>query len=159
MRTVNIKHVAQLLAMTEGSQRTSLAADMPALGALQRAALVNKSQCSCVLHTLMQPSKRHAQHVKQKCTLTSLSQPAETMMGLLVTGLKRTQDTHSVWPSGSPMVYLHSPRVFHSLIVLSREPDTICKAKAQQMRARTLCLHDAKGSMIRLTSSGLPWAC
>lgn len=26
-----------------------------------------------------------------------------------VTGEKRTQDTHSVWPSGSPMVYLHSP--------------------------------------------------
>lgn len=56
---------------------------------------------------------------------TSLSQPQDTMMGLLVTGEKRTHDTHSVWPSGSPMVYLHSPRVFHSLMVLSREPDTI----------------------------------
>ena len=41
-------------------------------------------------------------------------------------GLASTQ--HSpVWPSGSPMVYLHSPRVFHSLMVLSREPDTICR--------------------------------
>lgn len=47
-------------------------------------------------------------------------------MGLVVTGEKRTQDTHSVCPSGSPMVYLHSPSVFHSLIVLSRLPDTIC---------------------------------
>ncbi len=55
-------------------------------------------------------------------TLTSLSQPADTMIGLVVTGEKRTQETHSVWPSGSPMVYLHSPSVFHSLIVLSREP-------------------------------------
>jgi len=32
----------------------------------------------------------------------------------------------SVCPSGSPIVYLHSPSVFHSLIVLSRAPDTIC---------------------------------
>ena len=31
-----------------------------------------------------------------------------------------------MWPSGSPMVYLHSPIVFQSLIVLSRAPDTIC---------------------------------
>lgn len=60
--------------------------------------------------------------------MTSLSQPADTMMGLVVTGEKRTQDTHSVWPSGSLMVYLHSPMVFHSLMLLSREPDTICKA-------------------------------
>ena len=52
-------------------------------------------------------------------------------MGLVVTGLKRTQDTHSVWPSGSPMVYLHSPKVFHSLIVLSRDPDTICSSGGQ----------------------------
>ncbi len=68
-------------------------------------------------------------HCKQKAlprTLTSLSQPADTMMGLVVTGEKRTQETQSVCPSGSPIVYLHSPIVFHSLIVLSREPDTIC---------------------------------
>ena len=58
-------------------------------------------------------------------TLTSLSQPAETMVGMAVTGEKRTQDTHSVWPSGSAMVYLQSPSVFHSLMVLSRDPDTI----------------------------------
>lgn len=58
-------------------------------------------------------------------TLTILSQPPDTMTGFTVTGEKRTQDTHSEWPSGSPMVYLHSPRVFHSLMVLSREPETI----------------------------------
>ncbi len=57
--------------------------------------------------------------------MTFLSQPPETMMGLVVMGLKRTHETHSVWPSGSPMVYLHSPRVFHSFTLLSREPDTI----------------------------------
>lgn len=62
---------------------------------------------------------------------TSLSHPPDTMIGLLVTGEKRTQDTHSVWPSGSPMVYLHSPRVFHSLMVLSREPETIWWQKRQ----------------------------
>lgn len=32
-------------------------------------------------------------------TLTILSQPQETMMGLLLFGEKRTQDTHSVWDS------------------------------------------------------------
>lgn len=30
--------------------------------------------------------------------------------------------THSACPSGSAMVYLHSPSVFHSLMVLSRLP-------------------------------------
>ncbi len=62
-------------------------------------------------------------------TLTTLSHPHDTMMGLVVTGEKRTQETHSLWPSGSPMVYLHSPRVFQSLMVLSREPDTIYRAR------------------------------
>lgn len=50
------------------------------------------------------------------------------MVGMAVTGENRTQDTHSVCPSGSAMVYLQSPRVFQSLMVLSREPDTICRA-------------------------------
>ena len=58
-------------------------------------------------------------------TLTSLSQPPLTMIGLDVIGEKRTHETHSEWPSGSAIVYLHSPSVFHSLIVLSRDPDTI----------------------------------
>jgi len=56
--------------------------------------------------------------------LTYLSQPAETMTGLEGFGEKRTHETHSVWPL-SVMVYLQSPRVFHSLMVLSREPETI----------------------------------
>lgn len=34
-----------------------------------------------------------------KLTLTSLSQPQDTMMGLLLLGEKRTQDTHSEWLS------------------------------------------------------------
>lgn len=87
---------------------------------------------------IAQNSSRGARKLGEKrpsrsCTLTSLSQPADTMMGLFVTGLKRTQDTHSVWLSGSPIVYLHSPRVFHSLIDLSREPDTICSMVRQAL--------------------------
>ena len=76
-----------------------------------------------------------------RCTraLTSLSQPAETMMGLVVTGENRTQDTQSVCPSGSPMVYLHSPIVFHSLIDLSREPDTICAQAGSSMSCARGC--------------------
>ena len=46
-------------------------------------------------------------------TLTVLSQPEETMMGLLLEGEKRTHDTQSSWQS-SVMVYLHWARVFHS---------------------------------------------
>merc|ERR1712027_69596 len=57
-------------------------------------------------------------------TLTYLSQPQLTMMGFWLLGEKRTQDTQSPWPS-SWMVYLHWARVFHSLMVLSREPETI----------------------------------
>ena len=58
-------------------------------------------------------------------TLTTLSHPADTMTGLDgsdrqfgpqregdALGLKRTQLTHSVWPS-SRISNLHSPRVFH----------------------------------------------
>ena len=57
-------------------------------------------------------------------TLTILSQPAETMTGFWGLGENLTQETHSVWPF-SVMVYLQSPRVFHSLMVLSRDPETI----------------------------------
>lgn len=57
-------------------------------------------------------------------TLTTRSQPAETMIGFAWLGEKRTQLTQSVCPS-SWMVYLHSANVFHNLIVLSREPETI----------------------------------
>merc|ERR1719311_2021478 len=57
-------------------------------------------------------------------TLTSLSQPADTMSGIFAEGEKTTQLTQSVCMS-SVMVYLHSPNVFHSRMVLSREPETI----------------------------------
>merc|ERR1719409_552020 len=69
-------------------------------------------------------------------TLTSLSQPHETISGLAAEGEKRTQETHSVWPS-SWMVYLHSPSVFHSLTVLSREPDTIWRFSGEKATERT----------------------
>merc|ERR1719383_872968 len=69
-------------------------------------------------------------------TLTSLSHPAETMMGLLLVGEKRTQEIHSECPS-SWMVYLQTPSVFHSLIVRSREPETICLLSAEKATLRT----------------------
>ena len=70
-------------------------------------------------------------------------------MGLVVTGEKRTQDTHSVCPSGSPIVYLHSPSVFQSLIVLSRLPDTIC------MGAERAVIQQVKITRRSLTISGM----
>lgn len=69
-------------------------------------------------------------------TLTSLSQPQLTMIGFCGFGENRTHDTHSVWPL-SVMVNLQSPKVFHSLIVLSREPDTICLLSAEKETERT----------------------
>ncbi len=69
-------------------------------------------------------------------TLTSLSQPPETMTGFWVLGEKRTHETHSVWQS-SVMVYLHSPRVFQSLMVLSLEPVTICLLSAEKETLKT----------------------
>eukprot|EP00438_Fugacium_kawagutii_P005983 Skav208859 [mRNA] locus=scaffold4276:52568:52921:- [translate_table: standard] len=57
-------------------------------------------------------------------TFTSLSQPADTIKGILAEGEKPTELTQSVCMS-SMMVYLHSAKVFQSLMVLSRLPDTI----------------------------------
>jgi len=57
-------------------------------------------------------------------TLTYLSHPQETMMGLALFGENLTQLTQSEWPS-SWMVYLHWAKVFHNLIVLSRLAETI----------------------------------
>merc|ERR1712226_1815738 len=57
-------------------------------------------------------------------TLTSLSQPEETMSGIFADGENATELTQSVCMS-SVIVYLHSASVFQSLIVLSRLPDTI----------------------------------
>merc|ERR1719231_1660542 len=63
-------------------------------------------------------------------TFTSLSQPAETMSGVFAEGEKATLLTQSVCMS-SVIVYLHSARVFQSLMVLSRLPDTICRLSAE----------------------------
>lgn len=68
--------------------------------------------------------------------MTSLSQLLETMTGFWGLGLKRTHDTHSVWPL-SVMLYLQSPRVFHSLMVRSREPETIWRLSAEKETERT----------------------
>merc|ERR1719334_2249328 len=57
-------------------------------------------------------------------------------MGLVLVGEKRTHEIHSEWPS-SWMVYLQTPRVFHSLMVRSREPDTICLLSAENATLRT----------------------
>merc|ERR1719436_979663 len=59
-------------------------------------------------------------------TFTNLSQPAETIRGIFADGEKTTTLTQSVCMS-SVMVYLHSAKVFHNLIVLSRLPETICR--------------------------------
>ena len=45
-------------------------------------------------------------------------------MGLLPWGEKQTQDTRSERLS-SRTVYLHAPRIFPSLMVLSQEPETM----------------------------------
>merc|ERR1740127_111379 len=57
-------------------------------------------------------------------TFTSLSQPADTIRGIFAEGEKPTLLTQSVCMS-STIVYLHSARVFQSLMVLSRLPETI----------------------------------
>ena len=69
-------------------------------------------------------------------TFTSLSQPAETITGFWGLGLNRTHETHSVWPF-SVMVNLQSPRVFQSLIVRSRAPETIWRLSAENETERT----------------------
>merc|ERR1719329_1637805 len=69
-------------------------------------------------------------------TLTSLSQPADTMRGILADGEKPTLLTQSVCMS-STMVYLHSARVFQSLMVLSRLPDTIWRLSPEKATLNT----------------------
>ena len=58
------------------------------------------------------------------------------MTGFCGFGLKRTQLTHSEWPS-SVMLNLHCPRVFQSLIVLSLLPLTICLLSAEKLTEST----------------------
>lgn len=80
-------------------------------------------------------------------TLTSLSQPEETMTGFWGLGEKRTQDTHSVWPF-SVMVNLQSPRVFHSLMERSREPETIWRLSAEKETERTSLVWPTKRRVV-----------
>merc|ERR1711904_469210 len=47
------------------------------------------------------------------------------------------------------MVYLHSPRVFHSLIVLSRDPDTIWRLSAEKATERTSLSWPTKRRVVR----------
>ena len=72
----------------------------------------------------------------QTQTLTTRSQPQETMIGLETSGENRTQLIHSEWLF-SAMVTLHSPRVFHNLMDLSREAETICLLSAEKATERT----------------------
>lgn len=80
-------------------------------------------------------------------TLTSLSQPAETMTGFWGLGEKRTHETHSVWPL-SVMVYLQSPSVFQSLMVRSREPETIWRLSAEKETERTSLVWPTKRRVV-----------
>merc|ERR1719382_729466 len=69
-------------------------------------------------------------------TFTSLSQPAETISGSLAEGEKTTLLTQSVCMS-SVIVNLHSANVFHSLMLLSRLPDTICRLSPEKATLKT----------------------
>ena len=80
--------------------------------------------------------KKRKEKKKSQLTLTILSQPHETIIGFWVFGENLTNETHSVWLS-SWMVYLHCPSVFHNLIVLSREPETICRLSAEKATLNT----------------------
>lgn len=85
---------------------------------------------------------------RERRTLTTLSQPAETMTGFIGLGEKRTHETHSLWPS-SVMLNLHSPSVFHSLMVRSREPDTIWRLSAENETERTSDVWPTKRRVVR----------
>lgn len=121
-------------------------------------------------------------------TLTSLSQPQETMMGLLLLGENRTHDTHSEWLSSykeehrdvgnnraptiptpcqhlhttsrlasikqnretslTCTVYLHTPNVFQSLMVLSLEPETICRLSEEKATLSTSLVWPTKRRVV-----------
>lgn len=104
---------------------------------------------------------------RRNLTLTTLSHPQDTITGFIGLGLNRTHDTlrynfsislpynihhietnHSECPS-SLMSNLHSPRVFHNLIVLSRDPETICRLSALKL---TLSTSDVWPMKLRVVS-------
>lgn len=70
------------------------------------------------------------------------------MIGLAGAGENLTHETHSVCPSGSPIVYLHSPMVFHSLMVLSRDPETICLLSTEKATDNTSLLCPRKRRVV-----------
>merc|ERR1719198_666905 len=69
-------------------------------------------------------------------TFTSLSQPDDTMSGILADGENTTLLTQSVCMSES-MVNLHSANVFHNLMDLSLLPDTICRLSVENATLNT----------------------
>ena len=69
------------------------------------------------------------------------------MTGFWGLGLKRTQLTHSEWPF-SVMVYLQSPRVFQSLMVRSRDPETIWRLSAEKETDRTSLVWPTKRRVV-----------
>merc|ERR1719482_1875043 len=69
-----------------------------------------------------------------------------------LTRRSQPQETHSVWPSDSPpaeMVYLHSPRVFQSLMLLSWEPETIWRLSTEKATERTSLEWPTKRRVVR----------
>lgn len=75
-----------------------------------------------------------------KLTFTSLSQPQETMMGLLLFGEKRTQDTHSVWPSS--LVHTHSFRTMSNKLVVTEHVRSffvvVCFYTSPELKAKQI---------------------
>merc|ERR1712226_70990 len=64
----------------------------------------------------------------------------ETMTGFWVVGENCTELTHSLWPFLPSWLHLSSPRVFQSLMVLSRPAEMICRLSAEKATERTSCL-------------------
>jgi len=85
--------------------------------------------------------------VERLQTLTTLSQPAETIRGVWLLGEKRTHDTQSEWPS-SVILYLHSPRVFHRRTERSREPETIWRLSAEKATDMTSLVWPSKRRVV-----------
>jgi len=75
---------------------------------------------------------------------------------------RQLQQVHSLQPStgelghitlshehGTWMVYLHTPSVFHSLMVLSRDPDTIWRLSAENATLKTSFVWPTKRLVVR----------
>src|ERR1700722_6714190 len=84
------------------------------------------------------PSTRHDHWVHDVWTEANAGDPGRGIhVSWLPHEMRRKNCTrHSVCPS-SFISYLHSPRVFQTLIVRSREPDTICLLSALKLTDNT----------------------